>query len=134
MGEWGDDKMIESPLLQPEEKVPLCAEIRVEHIEESLEYYTKKLDFQIFRLDPPNKFACLKFGEAFFMIKEEKGLQGKKGLGFFFRLTVKNLDEYYKKITAQGAKTLGPPQDSYWGSRRFYAQDPDGFKIQFIPE
>jgi len=124
--------MIESPLLQPEEKVPLCAEIRVEDFDVSLSYYTEKLGFSLFRIDPPNKFACLKFGEAFFMIKEEKGL-GAKGGGFFFRMRVKDLDAYYQQLQERGAKTLGPPQESYWGSRRFYAQDPDGFKIQFIP-
>jgi len=125
--------MIESPMIQPEELVPFTAEIRVEDFSRSLDYYTKKLGFSIYRIDRENKVAALKLGDGLLMVKEEKGL-GQKGLGFFFRFVVKDLDKYYEKIKKAGAKTLGPPEARSWGAKRFYAVDPDGFKIQFIPK
>ena len=125
--------MIESPLLQSEERVPFTAEIRVENFEKSLEYYTERLGFSVFRIDKERKVAVLKFGDAFFMIMEQPGISGQKGLGFFFRFTVKDIDAYDEEIKQKGAKTLGPPELRSWGAKRFYAEDPDGFKIQFIP-
>lgn len=125
--------MIESPLLQPEERVPFTAELRVEDFEKSLSFYTEKLGFTLSRIDKKNKVAVLRFGDALLMIKEEPGL-GEKGKGFFFRFTVQDIDAYYNEITQKGAKTLGPPEMREWGAKRFYAEDPDGFKLQFIPK
>lgn len=126
--------MIESPLLQKEERVAFTAEIRVENFDKSLEYYTERLGFSIYRLDKERKVAVLKFGGAFFMVMEKPGITDKKGIGFFFRFTVKDIDAYYEQVKGKGAKTLGPPELRSWGAKRFYAEDPDGFRIQFIPE
>lgn len=126
--------MIESPLIQPEEKVPFTAEIRVRDFEKSLDYYTKKLGFSVFRIHREGKFAALNFGNALLMVKEEQGIKEKKGVGFFFRFKVKDLDGYYTEVKKKGAKVLGPPEERSWGTKRFYAEDPDGFKLQFIPE
>lgn len=126
--------MIESHLLRKEERVPFAAEIRVEDFERSLAYYTEKLGFSLYRIDRKGKVAVVKLGKAFFLIMEQKGIAEKKGVGFFFRFTVSDVDRYYQDIVKRGAKTLGPPEMRPWGAKRFYAEDPDGFKLQFIPE
>ncbi|MBI4182209.1 MAG: VOC family protein [Candidatus Aenigmarchaeota archaeon] len=124
--------MLDSPLLQPDEYVPLAAELRVRSFPESFAYYTQKLGFTPVRTDPPHKFACLRLGETLLMILEDP-LQGPKGQGIFLRMAVPHLDAYYQQCLARGAKTLGPPERRYWGARRFYVEDPDGFRIQVIP-
>ena len=125
--------MIESPLLQDSERRHFTAELRVESFERSLDFYTQKLGFSLDRIDRENKVAVLGFSGHILMIKEEPGLE-KRGSGFFLRFPVSDLDAYYQELQSRKAKTLGPPETRSWGAARFYAEDPDGFKIQFIPE
>lgn len=125
--------MIESPLIQENERVPFTAELRVEDFYNSLDFYNHKLGFDLARIDRESKVAVLRFGDGMLMIKEEKGVSSR-GSGMFLRFVVQDIDAYYEDLQKRGAKTLGPPELRSWGAKRFYAEDPDGFKIQFIPK
>ncbi|MGZ8542069.1 MAG: glyoxalase superfamily protein [Chitinophagaceae bacterium] len=94
----------------------------------SLAFYTGVLEFERkWGWEEPPTFGgvskdCV---EVFFC---EKG-QGSPGT--WLSVFVDNVDEYYERIKAKGAKILCPPGDMEWNVREMLVEDPDGHKIRF---
>jgi len=107
--------MIESPLLQPEERRHFTAELGVESFERSLEFYTQKLGFSLNRIDRASKVAVLGFSGHILMIKEEPGLENR-GSGFFLRFPVPDLDAYYQELQTKKSQNPGSSRGPQLGS------------------
>ena len=52
-----------------------------------------------------------------------------KGAGQFLYLSVDDVDEAYRSLTAKGLKPSSEPRDWPWGNREFVIRDPDGYKL-----
>jgi len=94
----------------------------------SLAYYTEVLEFESkWGWEDPPTFGgvskdCV---EVFFC---ERG-QGNPGT--WLSVFVDNVDEYYERIKAKGAKIICPPEDMEWNVREMLVEDPDGHRIRF---
>ena len=55
----------------------------------------------------------------------------KRGRGVHFVLSVDNVDDFHKRISAHQAN-INEPKDEGWGGRFVSLQDPDGYRLFFI--
>lgn len=44
---------------------------------------------------------------------------------------VDGIEAFYEQCVAQGAKILKPLEETAWGTKDFYIEDPDGYVISF---
>ena len=44
---------------------------------------------------------------------------------------VPDVDEHHRRATAEGAHVVMPPEDMFWGERRYEALDPEGHRWHF---
>lgn len=110
------------------------ASLQVRNLEESKDFYTLKLGFEIENSNPQ---ACVfKYGEgeASFAIRtpleplEEKEL----GIGVALWFAVnENVDELRENYIAKGITTTGPIIETPFG-RAFHIKDIDGYKLTFL--
>lgn len=120
--------------MKPEEKVPFAAEILVSDVNASLDFYQNKLNFELLRSDPDNKFAVLKLNDAILMIKQHATAE-PRGSGVILRLYFRGgLKEYYEKLQSTGVTITKPMEEMDYGLERFYATDPDGYQLKFAQD
>ena len=55
----------------------------------------------------------------------------KRGRGVHFVLSVDDVDDFHKKISAQQL-AITEPADEGWGGRFVSLQDPDGYRLFFV--
>jgi ribosomal protein S18 acetylase RimI-like enzyme/catechol 2,3-dioxygenase-like lactoylglutathione lyase family enzyme len=94
-----------------------------ENVRRSIDYYTQVLQFDSKWewSDPPTFGGVSKeLVQLFFC---EKG-QGNPGT--WLAIMVKNVDDYYQHIKANGAIIRSAPDDKEWGLREMLVEDPDG--------
>ena len=97
-------------------------------VSKSLTYYVEILGFEN-RWDwgnPPTFGGVSKDAVEIFFC--EKG-QGNPGT--WISVMIDNVDEFYERIRARGAKILNAPESMEWGMREMLVEDPDGHKIRF---
>lgn len=124
---------IESDKMTPEEIIPFTSEIKVSDFQTSLDFYTQKLGFEIYRKSEEQRFATLVFNKGQFLIQEDKSVEAPKGRGVFFRFFVPGgIRESHDKLVEKGVKISKPPKEMEYGLIRFYVEDPDGYQIKFV--
>ena len=115
----------------------------VSNIEVSKEFYTK-IGFEIKYERPEDKFCFLELENNQIMIEEENGnwdvgqLTYPYGNGINISMSVKNVENYYKKLKKKGIKMfLDLEVHSYRENNKvhhdseFLIQDPDGYLLRF---
>ncbi len=124
---------ISSGKMSEEEIVPFTSEIKVSNIDQSLSFYTERLDFEILRIDEEAKFATLVFNKGQFLIQEDTTVEDPKGRGVFFRFFVPGgIKEFHDSLVENGVKISKPLKEMGYGLIRFYVEDPDGYQIKFV--
>lgn len=112
------------------------------NVARSMEYYTKKLGFQLAWQMPPNEngditFACVKLGDAEILLGVTEGFvqledRDKRGIGIQLYINLPdsvNIDAVYAHANANGATITQALQTRDWGERVFTVNDLDGYNL-----
>lgn len=112
------------------------ASLQVRNLEASIDFYTKKLGFEI---DNSNPQACVfkyNLGQASFAIRTPlEPLEDKElgvGVALWFAVS-ENVDDLKEKLIDNGVTTAGPIIETPFG-RAFHVKDIDGYKLTFLNE
>tara|TARA_R110000850_G_scaffold22210_41_gene65322 strand:+ start:4473 stop:4862 length:390 start_codon:yes stop_codon:yes gene_type:complete len=117
-----------------QELVPL---LFVEDIDDSIEFYTDKLGFEVsLKWEPEGKVLWCRMGRgsAALMLQpacpDEDGVREEriKGVGFFFLCD--DAQAMYDEFSANGLN-LEPPQVAFYGMNQLFLKDPDGYELCF---
>jgi catechol 2,3-dioxygenase-like lactoylglutathione lyase family enzyme len=103
--------------------------LMVSNLDRSLTYYKDVLGFtEDFRF---GNYAGVKIGEVQVHLSQFGNPNSKPvGAGSMY-IFCDEVDDYYREITAKGAKAQNPPKDYEYGMRDFIVEDPDGNFIGF---
>ena len=115
----------------------MSPQLLVTDIEHSIEFYTKKLGFDVeFRYEDfyagiiRHSFSIhLKSGKA--SIEERKSKRGNVDLDIVF--SVEAVEDLYEEFVNKSIEILQPLCDRPYG-REFYIADPDGYILAFLEE
>lgn len=117
-----------------QELVPL---LFVEDIDDSIEFYTDKLGFEVsLKWEPEGKVLWCRIdrGSAALMLQpacpDEDGVRAEriKGVGLFFLCG--DAQTMYAEFSANGLN-LEPPQVAFYGMNQLFLKDPDGYELCF---
>lgn len=107
--------------------------LEVNHLEESLHFYTTVLGFEVASQDleaePP--MATLKAGGLTIKLAQHLETMLRRGRGVSFFLGVDNVDKYFESLKSKGTE-LNPPTDEGWGGRFITLEDPDKYRYFFV--
>lgn len=114
--------------------------LRCSEINNSLNFYTNLLDFEVVQAPDPDPeafmsmYAFIKREDSFVHLSQHAG-DGIFGNVIYVR--VKNIDKIYCEFLNNGLKiqeksgiTMEPVEQT-WGMKEFYVVDPDGNRIRF---
>src|SRR5687767_4866823 len=115
----------------------MSPQLLVNDIEHSIEFYTKKLGFDVeFRYEDfyagiiRDSFSIhLKSGKT--SIEERKSKRGNVDLDIVF--SVEAVEDLYEEFVNKSIEILQPLCDRPYG-REFYVADPDGYILAFLEE
>ena len=115
----------------------MSPQLLVSDIEQSIEFYTKKLGFDVeFRYEDfyagiiRDSFSIhLKSGKP--SIEERKNKRGNVDLDIVF--SVEAVEDLYEEFVNKSIEILQPLCDRPYG-REFYVADPDGYILAFLEE
>ena len=105
-------------------------------VEESRDFYVKYFGAKI-------TFDCgwyvtLEFGSNLstlqFMSPQQPEHKLSNRAGLMYNFAVENVDEEYKKLTADGLAVIVPLEDHPWGDRGFAIQDPNKISLYIYSE
>lgn len=107
--------------------------IEVNNIEESLQFYSEVLGFEVNKSTPDSEppMATLQVGTLKIKLAQHLETMLRRGRGVNFLLGVDDVDEYYRKLTERGAD-VNPPADEGWGGRFITLEDPDKYRFFFV--
>jgi len=107
--------------------------LEVNHLEESLHFYTSVLGFEVTSQDleaePP--MATLRAGALTIKLAQHLETMLRRGRGVSFFVGVANVDEFYQSLRARGAE-INPPTEEGWGGRFITLEDPDKYRYFFV--
>ena len=118
--------------------IPMLA---VNDVDASVRYYTEVLGFAAsFTMPGPDRttvHASVERGAAHVMLgKDDASCGGEgqppRGAGVVLYFTVEDdedIDAYFARVTAAGAKVVQEPMDQFWGHRDWGIADPDGYLL-----
>jgi uncharacterized glyoxalase superfamily protein PhnB len=112
--------------------------VHCKNMQTAINWYTQTLDFGVNfttgAIDP--SFTVLYRQGAYLHLSSHTG-DGVYGTAF--SIIVTDIDELFTKFKLRGLKSSKPdspvhqgPLDQTWGTREFYAEDPDGNTARFI--
>ena len=108
--------------------------LEVNNLEESLEFYSQVLGFEIESnhgdAEPP--MASVGSGSLRITLVQQLETMLKRGRGVHFVLGVADVDEFYLRLKDRGDLTVSEPRDEGWGGRFVNLQDPDGYRLFFV--
>jgi len=115
----------------------MSLQILVADIERSIEFYTKKLGFEIdfcyedfyAGIIKDGSSIHLKTGEP--LIEERKNKRNNEHLDIIF--SVEDIDYLYEEFSDQLIEIIQPLRDMPYG-KEFYIADPDAYIIAFVEE
>ena len=111
--------------MKPISAIPV---FQIKDVEASVRFYTEVLGFiESFRY---GTYVGLKIGECEIHICPP-GDQGPRTGGGNAYIICDEVDAYFAKITAAGAKPKSEPADRRYGMRDFVIFDPDGNQLSF---
>jgi predicted enzyme related to lactoylglutathione lyase len=102
-------------------------------LEESLDFYTEVLGFEIESSNPTAEppIASVKSGSLRITLVQQIETMLKRGRGVHFVLGVADVDEFYQRLSARMID-ISEPRDEGWGGRFVSLQDPDGYRLFFV--
>lgn len=107
--------------------------LEVNNLEESLSFYHDRLGFEIesrhLEGEPP--MATVRVGSLGITLVQQIETMLKRGRGVHFVLSVGNLDDFHKALTAENVE-VSEPRDEGWGGRFVSVRDPDGYRLFFV--
>ncbi len=107
--------------------------LEVNNLEESIAFYHEGLGFAIessdFNSDPP--MVTLRAGRLKLTLAQHLETMLRRGRGVHFLVSVEDVDEFYRQLTARGLYA-GPPTDEGWGGRFVTLEDPDKYRFFFV--
>ncbi len=107
--------------------------LEVNHLEESVHFYTSVLGFEISRMDldsePP--MATLRAGRLKIKLAQYLETMLRRGRGVNFFIGVDDVDQYFQTLKDRGIE-LQPPADEGWGGRFITIEDPDKYRYFFV--
>lgn len=100
------------------------------NVAEAIDWLTTTFGFsEHYRYGDPVGGAQMRFGNAYFMLKQSRGGSSPKELGYgtqMLTLFVNDVDTYYQHVKATGAKIVEELNESCYGERQFGVVDLDG--------
>ena len=122
----------------------MCPELFVPDVGAAIDFYTGKLGFTLYRVDPPgetgphSEFAILTLGRAVVMfaadhLYEAMGgiIQSPRGVAIDIRIMVDDADAVYNRCREGGVEIVHEIADRYYGLRDFVISDLNGFRLRF---
>ncbi|HWN10444.1 MAG TPA: VOC family protein [Pyrinomonadaceae bacterium] len=107
--------------------------LEVNHLEESLHFYTRVLEFEVISQDlaaePP--MATMRAGALTIKLAQHLETMLRRGRGVSFFIGVNDVDEFYQSLKSRGAE-LNPPIEEGWGGRFITLEDPDKYRYFFV--
>ena len=139
---WKRKRAMTAP--DPREVAPVCPELFVPDVSAAIDFYTRKLGFTLYRVDPPgetnpnSEFAILTLGRAVVMfaadhLYEAMGgiIQSPRGVAIDVRIMVDDADAVYNRCREGGVEIVHEIGDRYYGLRDFVISDLNGFRLRF---
>ena len=122
----------------------MCPELFVPDVGAAIDFYTGKLGFTLYRVDPSgetgphSEFAILTLGRAVVMfaadhLYEAMGgiIQSPRGVAIDIRIMVDDADAVYNRCRESGVEIVHEIADRYYGLRDFVISDLNGFRLRF---
>lgn len=118
--------------------MPIIPTVRCRNLRPALKFYTQVLDFTMADpdqdQDDPGYVILLREGDELHLSSHD-GVWGQA-----IAVVISDADALFAKFKARGLDNSHKPQspvhqgptDQSWGTREFYADDPDGSTIRFI--
>ena len=75
--------------------------------------------------------AEMTLGDASIMLGSDKGGSGNPRGGHGVYVLVDDVDAHFERARAAGVKVVYPPEDTEFGTRRWRAQDSEGYEWSF---
>jgi uncharacterized glyoxalase superfamily protein PhnB len=126
------------------EVAPVCPEIFVPDVGAALDFYTGKLGFALYRVDPPgdpgprSEFAIVTLGRAVVMFARDDlyaatggTIESRRGVAIDIRVMVDDADAVYNQSRVNGVEIVHEIGDRYYGLRDFVIADLNGFRLRF---
>ncbi|TMF11181.1 MAG: hypothetical protein E6I38_04580 [Chloroflexi bacterium] len=128
----------------PREVAPVCPELFVPDVGAAIDFYTGKLGFTLYRVDPPgepgpaSEFAILTLGRAVVMFAKDDlyaamggSTESPRGVAIDVRIMVDDADAMYNRCRESGVQIVYDIADRYYGLRDFVITDLNGFRLRF---
>ena len=128
----------------PREVAPVCPELFVPDVGAAIDFYTGKLGFTLYRVDPPgepgpaSEFAILTLGRAVVMFAKDDlyaamggSTESPRGVAIDVRIMVDDADAMYNSCRESGVQIVYDIADRYYGLRDFVITDLNGFRLRF---
>lgn len=112
--------------------------LAVASVRRSLKFYRDLLGFKVV-VDAAPEFGMVQVGRAtigllplkYAVDRKLKRVKPAMTEGAHLEFSTGDLDALYGKLKARGVHFDTPPTDWEWGERSAYAQDPDGYVLEF---
>jgi uncharacterized glyoxalase superfamily protein PhnB len=128
----------------PREVAPVCPELFVPDVGAAIGFYTGKLGFTLYRVDPPgepgpsSEFAIVTLGRAVVMFAQDRlyesmagRIESRRGVAIDVRIMVDDADAVYNRCRDSGVEIVHEIADRYYGLRDFVISDLNGFRLRF---
>jgi len=122
----------------------VCPELFVPDVGAAIDFYTGKLGFTLYRVDPPgepgpaSEFAILTLGRAVVMFAKDDlyaamggSTESPRGVAIDVRIMVDDADAMYNRCRESGVQIVYDIADRYYGLRDFVITDLNGFRLRF---
>jgi len=107
--------------------------LEVNSLEESVAFYEGVLGMEVESInndsEPP--MARVRGGDLRITLAQHLETMLRRGRGVHFFVGVKDVDQFYDMLIANGADVL-PPVDEGWGGRFVTLEDPDKYRFFFV--
>jgi uncharacterized glyoxalase superfamily protein PhnB len=122
----------------------VCPELFVPDVGAAIDFYTGKLGFTLYRVDPPgetgprSEFAILTLERAVVMFAADQLyaamggiIQSPRGVAIDIRIMVDDADAVYNRSRESDVEIVHEIADRYYGLRDFVISDLNGFRLRF---
>jgi uncharacterized glyoxalase superfamily protein PhnB len=130
--------------VDPREVAPVCPELFVPDVAAAIDFYTGRLGFALYRVDPPgepgpsSEFAIVTLGRAVVMFAHDRlyqamagSIESPRGIAIDVRIMVDDADDVYNRCRESGVEIVHEIGDRYYGLRDFVISDLNGFRLRF---